>query len=276
MIHINEDQEVQDSGSIDVELPWDEESAEESQERAPYSDFDGAWKRILDDYLPDFIEFFFPKVYPQIDWSREYEVLDQELHKVAPSGKTHKRLTDKLIKVWRIDGSEHWVLIHIEIQSQQEIGFEQRVYVYFYRLRDLRNLPVATFVVLGDTTKEWKPSQYQEELWDTKLRFEYPVVKLRDYWERWDELEQSKNPFATVVMAHLQTQKSRKNPALRYNVKLNLTRRLYRLGYNREQITNLFRFIDWVMWLPKELEPNFWREVVEIEESAERRRQRRR
>jgi hypothetical protein len=31
-----------------------------------------------------------------------------------------RRLADKLVKVWRRDGEEVWVLIHIEVQGQVE------------------------------------------------------------------------------------------------------------------------------------------------------------
>jgi len=118
----------------------------------------------------------------------------------------------------------------------------------------------------GDTTQDWKPDEYKEEMWGTELNFKYPVVKLRDYWKRWDELEQSKNPFATVVMAHLQTQRSHNDPDARYEMKLNLIRRLFKLGYEREEINNLFKFIDWLMWLPEEQEITLYQEVIEMEE----------
>ena len=35
------------------------------------------------------------------------------------------------------------------------------------------------------------------------------MVKLLDYAERWDTLEESRNPFAVVVLAHLITRQTR-------------------------------------------------------------------
>jgi hypothetical protein len=92
------------------------------------------------------------------------------------------------------------------------------------------------------------------------------VVKLLDYEQRWQELEASRNPFATVVMAHLKAQETRNNAQERFSSKLYLTRRLYEQGYEREDVINLFRFIDWVMSLPEELEQDFWREVIQLQE----------
>ncbi len=75
----------------------------------------------------------------------------------------------------------------------------------------------------------------------------------------------SRNPFATVVMAHLNAQATRSNPQERFASKLYLTRRLYQQGYQREDIINLFKFIDWVLNLPVELERELWREIQQLE-----------
>jgi len=47
---------------------------------------------------------------------------------------------------------------------------------------------------------------------------------------------------------------------------LQLIRRLYKIGLNRGEIINLFKFIDWLMWLPKVLEQGFWQDIKAIEE----------
>ena len=43
------------------------------------SDFDSPWKEVLDRYFPAFLDFFFPNIHADIDWSRDYEMLDKEL-----------------------------------------------------------------------------------------------------------------------------------------------------------------------------------------------------
>lgn len=53
----------------------------------------------------------------------------------------------------------------------------------------------------------------------------------------------------------------------RLRAKLALVRRLYERGYTREQIIGLFRFIDWTMWLPGELDRSFWQHVRQDEEA---------
>ena len=70
----------------------------------------------------------------------------------------------------------------------------------------------------------------------------------------------------SLVMAHLKTQATRKNAQSRKEWKFWLIRRLYEQGYNRNQVIDLFKFIDWVMVLPKPLEEAFWTEVRTYEE----------
>jgi len=173
---------------------------------------------------------------------------------------------DKLVQVWRKGGDEAWVLVHVEVQSQEETGFAERMYVYNYRLFDRYHRRVASMAVLGDERSGWRPEQFGYELWGCRVGLTFPTVKLLDYRAEWTALEEDSNPFATVVMAHLKTQETRGNDQERRAWKWVLTRRLYERGYGREDVLKLFRFIDWVMRLPEELEEGFWAEVREYEE----------
>ncbi len=108
------------------------------------TDFDSPWKSSIESYFPDFIAFFFPHIQSEIDWSRAPEFLDTELQQVVRDAELGKRLADKLVKVWRVDGSEVWVLIHIEVQNAEERNFADRMFVYNYRLRDRYNQPICS------------------------------------------------------------------------------------------------------------------------------------
>ena len=175
---------------------------------------------------------------------------------------------DKLAKVWRQDGGETWVLVHVEIQNDAETDFAERMYVYNYRIYDRHRQRVASLAVLTDQSDIWRPDRFEYELWDSQVDFRYHMVKLRDYRERWDELEASTNPFAIVVMAHLLTQDTQHDPSARYAAKRTLLKQLYRSGLAREQILALLRFIDWIMQLPEGLEDQLWQEVQSAEEET--------
>jgi hypothetical protein len=53
--------------------------------------FDSPWKEILEVYFEDFILFFFPQIHAEIDWSRGYDFLDQELAQVVRDAELGKR-----------------------------------------------------------------------------------------------------------------------------------------------------------------------------------------
>ncbi|MEO0837977.1 MAG: cytosolic protein [Cyanobacteria bacterium J06641_2] len=232
----------------------------------PNTEYDSPWKEIIQLYFEDFMLFFFPQVHQEIDWSRGFEFLDQELQQVVRDAELGKRLVDKLVKVYRRTGEEIWVLVHIEIQAQEEGKFPERMFVYNYRIFDRYKRPVASLAVLADSSRTWRPNQFGYELFGCTVDFKFPVVKLVDYQQRKTELEESRNPFATVVLAHLAALETSENRVLRKAQKVGLVRRLYEKEFSREQVLNLFAFVDWMLTLPLNLEREFLVEVEELEE----------
>jgi hypothetical protein len=109
------------------------------------------------------------------------------------------------------------------------------------------------------------PKPFQNELWGCEVSFRFPIVKLLDYMPLWAELEANRNPFAIVVMAHLKTKETRNDALARKEWKFKLTRLLYERGYERQDILNLFRFIDWILELPEDLKRSFRDELEEYE-----------
>ncbi len=145
----------------------------------PQADYDSPWKEIIERYFPEFMAFFFPQAYAAIDWSAGYTFLDKELQQVIRQAETGSRRVDKLVQVTRAhDSAEAWVLIHVEVQGQQEINFEERMYIYNYRLFDRYHRRVASLAILSDTNPNWHPQQYKYELFGCKVSLDFPTVKL--------------------------------------------------------------------------------------------------
>jgi hypothetical protein len=237
----------------------------------PQTEYDSPWKQILQLYFEDFMQFFFPQAHREIDWTRQPEFLDKELEQVVRDAQLGKRLADKLVKIYRIGGEESWILIHLEIQSQSESDFSERMFIYNYRIYDRYKRSVASLAVLGDEQVNWRPNRFGYELFGTKVEFQFPIVKLLDYQQRQSELEASRNRMATVVMAHLAALQTKSDRLQRKQQKLSLVRRLYQQGFEREDVLNLLAFVDWVLTLPQDLEREFQHEVEQLE--AEQRMQ---
>jgi hypothetical protein len=230
------------------------------------SDYDSPWKEALDCYFEPFLAFFFPNAHAEIDWLRGYETLDKELQQVVREAELGRRVVDKLVRVWRRTGEEEWVLVHVEVQGHEEADFGRRMYTCNYRLFDRYNRMVVSLAVLTDERAGWRPDRFGYSLWGCTVGFQFPVVKLLDYAAEEAALEASANPFAAVVLAHLKTQQTRHDPETRRAWKLRLVKGLHDRGLGAPDVQNLFRFIDWMMDLPEELEDQFWLDVHQYEE----------
>lgn len=214
------------------------------------SEFDTAWKQALEWFFEPFLGFFFPPVHGAVDWSREPAFLDKELQAVVPEAATGRGTVDKLVKVWTPAGEEAWVLIHVEVQSQQDAAFAERMYTYNHRLRDKYGRMPVSLAVLGDESRSWRPDSHREGQWGCEVRFTFRTVKLVDYSGRDEVLEADPNPFAAVTLAHLKANETRGDPVARYDWKMRLVTGLYDRGLTKVQMVRLFSVIEWVIKLP--------------------------
>ena len=240
-----------------------------TMKRIPHAEYDSPWKEIIEQYFPDFMRFFFMQAYEEIDWKRKYTFLDQELQKIIPKSETGGRRVDKLVKLFLKNGKERWLLLHIEIQGQKDNDFEERVYIYNYRIFDRYKKPVISIAILTDDNPNWRPHSYHHELWGHKLSLDFLTKKLLDYDQ--EALAVNDNPFSIVVLAHLQTIQTRRSPEDRYTAKLKLAQLLYQRGYTYQEVWKLFRFIDWIMTLPDELDQQLTTELHKLQETNQMR-----
>jgi len=228
-------------------------------------DEDSEWKEIINNYFERFILFFFPHIYRDINWSHRYRFLDKELEKLIKENSVGKRFVDKLVEVYLKDDRATWLLIHIEVQGGKEPDFAKRMYVYNYRIFDRYEQEVISLAILTDPDQKYRPNRWKSERWGFENFFKFPLIKIIDYEKDWGQLEKDDNPFSIVVMAQIKAVKL-KNPDDLFSWKMHFIRMLYNRGYQRREILNLFRFIDWIMILPDELEKKLIKEVCDYEE----------
>ena len=241
---------------------------DQEQEAVPVTDFDSPWKEAIELYFESFMLFFFPHIHAEIDWSKGYTFLDKEFQEIVRDSATGRRYVDKLVKVFLLDGRETQVLIHVEVQGSDERLFPKRMFTYNNRITDAYDVEVVSLAILSDDNPAYRPSHYRTERWGCEHIFRFPTVKLLDLGRDWDALERDRNPFSMVVMAHLKTQEV-KDGLERKRWKLRLVRLLYQRGYDRKDVLELFRFIDWLLALPKGLEKEFRQESLALDEENE-------
>lgn len=228
-------------------------------------DYDTPWKDALQRYFPEFMSFYFPEAYSQIDWSVPWDFLDQELAQVSRDAELGRRRVDKLVRVTQRGGDDQWVLIHVDVQESYDRTFAERIFIYNYCIYDRYRRPAASLAVLPDGSLSWKPNRFRTALFGCEMGIQFPIVKLCEFAPLLDQLLRNMNAFALVTVAHLLTQQTRKHPVKRFAAKWTLARLLYERKWKRQRIIDLFSVLDWMMAIPPQLQDELLINIGELE-----------
>ncbi len=231
---------------------------------AATTDGDGGWKQFIQvkGMTEQFLQFYFPKVHREIDFGVPIEHLEQEFQGLFPDSETGGRTVDKVLRVrWKGRG-ETLLLIHIEIQGQRRSNFAERMFTYYYRLVDRYRRPVTSLALLVDSQPRFRPSTFVHEAPGTRMTFEFSTVKLLDFKTE-AELLADPSPFALVSLIQLRKLQAGTDANRIFVEKRELAREVFRRGYSAKQARHLFRFLDYIMKLPPELEQTLKQKLVQ-------------
>jgi len=225
---------------------------------------DKLWKAVFEDFFPEAILFFFPDFFPKINWARGFEMLDKELKELFNDSMGNERRADLLVKVWLLDGTEQWLLFHIEVQGYFDKDFPKRMFIYYYRLTERYEVPIAALALLTDANKDWRPDCYISKCLDTELRYSYPVFKLLDY--RPQDFDTGNNPWAIVMKTALSALEPDQDDDSLLQVKTGLYRELREAGHSAGKVRSMFQFIKYyVQFGKKEYFPKFDKEIKRLD-----------
>jgi hypothetical protein len=216
----------------------------------PRDTFDSPWKRALRLWFRPFAELLLPDFARKVEWGRDVTFLDKELEQLAAGSEEGDRICDLLAKVSLVGDGEVWVLVHVEVQASRDADFPLRMLIYHYRIFDRHRRPIVSVAILADGDPVWRPDRCVIDTPGCQWMLRFCMVKLLDWDPRREELEQSRNPFAMVVLTHLDALATKGDEAARLERKWDLVRRLTAIGYTRNLVVDLFRFLDQVLSLP--------------------------
>jgi len=179
------------------------------------TDRDAQWKDIASDFFDDLLAAALPELAEEMNPEKKPEFQEQELREIATVAGGKKRRIDLLAKVCLKSGRDIHVLLHIEIQDDDDDDFPERMFRYHSLLmaRYLKSYEDKDKVVLvNDKAEEIislailtapRPRRekdfYERSSFRNRLRFDYPVVKV---WEGDpEEMAASANPFHWVILA---------------------------------------------------------------------------
>ena len=142
---------------------------------------DSSWKDTLDPFTRSLLEVTFPDVADRIDWSVEPKSLEQELREINPTSEVGAQRVDRLLKVRLRDGTEQWLFIHIEVQTDHDPDLPRRLFIYHCRIFDKYGVHPVTLAILGDTSRTWRPTSYRNQFLGCGILFRFRICKTIDF-----------------------------------------------------------------------------------------------
>jgi hypothetical protein len=174
---------------------------------------------------------------------------------------------DLLVQVRLRSGQPQWILLHLEVQTSYEADFAERLALYNSGLFWIFKQRVVTLAVLADLRKGWLPNEDLFRLAEFESRTRFPVCKLTDRLD--SDWQHDHSLPVQIARAQIAALRTASDPEGRYQAKWQLVRNLYNLGYNAEDVRELFRIIDWMMHLREDLTERFKQELDQLEESLQ-------
>jgi len=202
------------------------------------------WKGMLEEVFDDLLRFIFPKADQVFNMQRKFEFLDKELNELnpVPHRSAHPRFVDKLVKVYRQDGKEEWLLVHIEVQGYKDKHFRERMFQYYYRILDHHRRPVTAIAIFTGSDRKNMPNQYEYSFLGTQLIYKYNTLRIIDYSD--EVLSASDNPFAQVMLVARKALLAGKIPERELkDQKLLLVKTLLAKKYRRSKVKTIVAFL---------------------------------
>jgi hypothetical protein len=166
-----------------------------------------------------------------------------------------------------VTGREQWILLHLEIQTSYEEDFALRMAKYNAGLHWVFQHRVMTLVVLADLRRDWRPEEDVFQVGGFESRLKFPICKLIEKLDS-EWLGDGSLP-ALLARAQIEALRTAGDAEGRYRAKWLLVRGMYDLGYNSQEVREIFRLIDWMMHLRVDLEKRFRKELQDFEEQSQ-------
>ena len=203
---------------------------------------DTLWKGILEDFVEEFIQFFFPDLIAAIDWAKPMIALDKELQQLSVENKSKKRLADKLFKVFLQDGTEQWILIHVEAQGYHDEDLPKRMFQTFYRLQDRYQKPIVSLIIYTNKNKSQHHQSYHYQRYGMELIYKFHTFSLVDHTP---EMLQNRNGIFAIILeaAWYDLLDKSITDEERLAQKIAIARKILKLEYSKKKLQYLLDFV---------------------------------
>jgi len=199
---------------------------------------------MLEEVFDDLLRFVFPRADRIFNMERGFDFLDKELEEMypEPDKRSDTKFVDKLVKVFQRDGSEEWVLCHVEVQGRSDKEFAKRMFKYYARIFDRFDRPMTAIAIFTGKDGRKLPGIYIQKYEGAELTYKYNTLCILDYEDR--ALAAMKNPFALVVLAAKKALlKGKDLDDILLKEKVAIARLLIKRGYSKEKTDAILSFL---------------------------------
>lgn len=203
------------------------------------------WKGMVEEVFDDLLRFVFPRADRIFDLKRGFEFLDKELAAMNPKKgkKFDTRFVDKLVKVYQRDGSEEWVLCHVEVQGADDKEFALRMFRYYARIFVRFERPLTAIAIFTGKDGKKLPGMYVRRYEGAELVYKYNTLCILDYSDR--SLAANRNPFALVMLAAKKALLKGKNlDEVLLREKLAIAKLLIKRGLSEAKANGILSFLN--------------------------------
>ncbi|MCF0057975.1 hypothetical protein [Dyadobacter sp. CY356] len=202
-------------------------------------------KSAFEEAFPDLLRFFFAETDSLFDLDRGFEFMDKELAELFPEleRKGGSRFVDMLVKTYLKNGSEEWILIHLEIQGEGTDNFAFRMFQYWYRIYDRYETDIVALAVFTGGKNQKRPSHFHKNFLGTEIQYKYNAYHILDHSEK--QLLNMENPFALIILAAQKALLANKIPEQELGEqRLTIAKALIEIKkYDNEQIRRFLYFL---------------------------------
>ncbi|WP_371817503.1 Rpn family recombination-promoting nuclease/putative transposase [Virgibacillus sp. MSJ-26] len=231
----------------------------EDSSKTTYTKHDQLFKELINTFIKEFLEVFFPDVHDNIDLQAIKPIRD-EVYTDMIEGST--RRLDIVVET-TLKGKDVAVIVHIEPQSYKQDDFHERMYHYFSLLYNKYQKPIIPIAVFS-YEEDWEEKQYTMKFpFFNVLTFNYMTLHLRK--KNWRNYIRSDNPAAAALLSKMgYTEKER------VQVKKEFLRMITRMELNPAKERLIYGFFETYLQLTEEEEEELMKEVENLpKEEAE-------
>lgn len=221
-------------------------------------------KSAFEEAFPDLLRFYYADADSIFDMDRGFEFLDKELGELFPELEKQggNRFVDMLVKVYLKDGTEEWILIHVEIEGASSKEFAARMFTYYIRIFDRYGVDITAWAVFTGANGQERPDVYHRHFLGTEITYRYNTYYILDHKEQ--ELLAWDNPFALIVLAAQKALLTGRVPEQELaEHRLTVAKALIRSGkYDHERIMNFLYFLKRFIYIAdSEINRNFDQQI---------------